>query len=403
MGLTSIGDQLTPGRPVEITFAAETGLPSSNQTVVLVGHLAASGGASGIVLPYVPTVVNNTSDPNAASAEAVTKFGFGSELAKMVIAAVKANAGNSTFPALLCVGLNPADTDFGTNDAALAALSKKGCEYIASPYDGQTQALTNKLKSFALLYSGAQRVENGQYGTIGVAFNRSTVDPSTLFKYDTQYLSMHYMRDTGTGLKAPTLSIAESAAAAAAVMGGNIAPFNPQDSLTIQNVPAPLDETQNLTIGAGLESETALAQGWTPWMVKPNGEVAFVRTVTARKTVDAGGVTTVTAYFDVQDFNVLYLWRKTLFTRFNQPDFKRRKASTDAAKDILSEVIRLATAFQDQGMFQAVDQLAKQFVVQRSTSDRSRFDVFTPVNVIPGLHVIASNIQAGTQFDQLTI
>jgi phage tail sheath gpL-like len=403
MGLTSIGDQLTPGRPIEITFAAETGLPSSNQTLVLVGHLAASGGASGITLPYEVVTINNVVDSVAASGEANAKFGAGSELAKMVIAAVKANAGGSTFPAIKCVGLNPADTDFGAADAALTALSKTECEYIVSPYDAQNQTLTNKLKSFATTYSGAQRVENSQFGTIGVAFNRSTVDPSTLFKYDTQFLSLQWLRDTGTGGNAPALSIAEMAAAGAAVMAGNIAPFNPQDSLTIQNVDAPLDTTQNITVGAGLESETALQQGWTPWFVKPNGEVAFVRTVTTRKTVDADGVTTVTAYFDVQDFNVLYLWRKTLFTRFNQPDFKRRKASAQAAQDIKSEVIRLATAFQDQGMFQAVDQLAKQFVVQRSSSDRSRFDVFTPVNVIPGLHVIATNVQAGTQFDQLTI
>lgn len=403
MSLTSIGDQLTPGRPIEITFDAETGLPSSNQTLVLVGHLAASGGASGISLPYTVVTVNNVSDQNAASAEANAKFGAGSELAKMVIAAVKANAGGSTFPAIKCVGLNPVDTDFGASDAALTALSKTECEYIVSPYDGQDQVLTNKLKSFALLYSGAQRVENSQFGTIGVAFNRSTSDPSLLFKYDTQYLSLQWLRDTGTGGDAPVMSIAEMAAAGAAVMAGNIAPFNPQDSLTLQNVPAPLDTTQNITVGAGLESESALTQGWTPWFVKPNGEVAFVRTVTSRKTVDADGVTTVTAYYDVQDFNVLYLWRKTVFTRFNQPDFKRRKASADAAKDIKSEVIRLAVAFQDQGMFQAVDQLAKQFVVQRSASDRSRFDVLTPVNVIPGLHVIATNVKAGTQFDQLTI
>lgn len=403
MGLTSIGDQLTPGRPIEITFAAETGLPSSNQTLVLVGHLAASGGASGISLPYQVVTVNNVSDPSAASGEVATKFGQGSELAKMVIAAVKANSGGSTFPAIKCVGLNPADTDFGASDAALTALSKTECEYIVSPYDAQNQTLTNKLKSFALLYSGAQRVENMQFGTIGVAFNRSTTDPSTLFKYDTQYLSPQWLRDTGSGLNTPTLSIAEMAAAAGAVMAANIAPFNPLDSVTLQNVPAPIDTTQNITVGGGLESETALAQGWTPLFVKPNGEVAFVRTRTSRLSPDGTGNPIVTAYFDVQDFNVLYLWRKTLFTRFNQPDFKRRKASAQAAQDIKSEVIRLATAFQDQGMFQAVDKLAKQFVVQRSTSDRSRFDVLTPVNVIPGLHVIATNVQAGTQFDQLTI
>jgi phage tail sheath gpL-like len=54
-------------------------------------------------------------------------------------------------------------------------------------------------------------------------------------------------------------------------------------------------------------------------------------------------------------------------------------------------------------MFQAVTQLASMFVVQRNASDRSRFDVQTPVNVIPGLHVIATQIAAGTLYDTLTL
>ncbi len=114
-------------------------------------------------------------------------------------------------------------------------------------------------------------------------------------------------------------------------------------------------------------------------------------------------MTDVTSYYDVQDFQVLYFWRKTLFTRFNQPDFKRRKASSETADLILSEAIRLANVFEDQGMFQAVSRLAKKFRVERSSSDRHRFDLKTPVNVIPGLHVIATNIEATTEFDSLAI
>lgn len=402
MALTSIGSQRTPGRPVEITFEAETGLPSSNQDILLIGHLAASGGASGISLPYEVVTINNTSDLVAASGEVATKFGEGSELAKMVLAAINANAGASNFPGIKCVGLNPDDTDFGTSDAALTAASRVHADFIVSPYDGQDQTLTNKLKSTALLMSGAQRVENDQYGTFGVVFNRSTSDPSLLFKYDTQYLIGAWLPDAGVGDDAPAYSLGEMAAACAAVMGAAIAPFNPQDSLTLQNVVAPLNGTK-ITVGAGLESESALNQGWTPLMVKPNGEVAFVRTVTMRRTVDADGVTDVESYYDVQDFQVLYLWRKTIFTRFNQPDFKRRKASAGAAVDIKSEAIRLANAFQDQNMFQAVDDLAKEFLVERNSSDRHRFDLLTPINVIPGLHVIATNVKAGTRFDVVTV
>ena len=54
-------------------------------------------------------------------------------------------------------------------------------------------------------------------------------------------------------------------------------------------------------------------------------------------------------------------------------------------------------------MFQAVRQLASQFRVTRASTDRSRFDIYTPVNVIPGLHVVTTTVEATTQFDTLTV
>lgn len=396
MALTSIGDQKTPGRPVEITFAAETGIPSANQEVLLIGHKDA---VSGSVSPYQVVEITNSGDVTAASAEAIAKFGAGSEIVKMIIAAVRANAGSSTLPQLKACALASTDTDFGASDAALTAVDRVKAEFVVSPYDGTSTSLRNKLKATALAMSGAQRVENNQFGTFGVVFNRSVSDPSLLPAFDTQYLIGCWLPDSGS----PTLSIAEMAAACAARIASGIAPFNPQDDLTIQNVDAPADQADWITVGAALESESALGQGWTPLRVKPNGEVAFVRTVTGRISPDGTGSPEVTAYYDVQDFQVLYFFRKTLFTRFSQPDFKSRKASVETGREIKSEAIRLAQVFQDQNMFQAVDLLAKQFLVERSASDRHRFDLFVPVNVIPGLHVVASNIQAGTQFDQITI
>ena len=67
------------------------------------------------------------------------------------------------------------------------------------------------------------------------------------------------------------------------------------------------------------------------------------------------------------------------------------------------EALRLAAVMEENSMFQYVKQLAPYFQVQRNASDRHRFDVLVPVNVVPGLHVIASNIQAGTQFDTVTV
>lgn len=400
MNISNLPDQKTPGRPVEINFAADTGTPSANQEVLLIGHAAT--GIDPSLLNTVITVSNSGDDASAAT-EMNTKLGGDCELKAMVLAAIRANKVTSQFVQLKIVPLASTETGFGTLDAALTAIDRVKAEFVVSPYDGQNATLRNKIKSLAAGMSAPTRVENNQFGTMGVVFNRSVTDPSTLALFDNQFLIGVWTKDTGTGLNANPYSLGEMAAAAAAVIAGNPAPFNPLDDVTLNDVPAPAITSDNITVGFGRESEVALNQGWTPLKVKPNGEVAFVRTVTGRISADGSGTPVVTSYYDVQDFQVLFFWRKTLFTRFSQPDFKQRKASDDTAKNIKSETIRLAKLFEDQQMFQAVDQLAKQFVVARHSSDRSRFDVLTPVNVIPGLHVIATNVLATTQFDTLSV
>lgn len=398
MALTSLPDQKTPARPVEITFAAETGLPSQNQEVLLIGHAA-----SGVTGVNTVVTITNSGDLTAASGEVATKFGAGSELAKMVLAAIKANQVSGRFVQLKAVALDFAETGFGPADAALTAIDKVKAEFVVSCYDGQSATLRNKLKDTVAAMSGPHRPANNQFGTIGVVANRSVTDPSLLFKFDTQYLCGIWLPDTGTSGDAPDYTIAELAAASAAVMAGNGVPFNPLDDETINGLAAPKKQSDWITVGFGLASEVCLNQGWTPLRVKPNGEVAFVRTVTGRISPDGTGSPVVTAYYDVQDFQVLYFWRKTVYTRLSQPDFKQRKASADAAREIKSELIRLASTFEDQQMFQAVAQLAKKFQVERALTDRHTFDVKTPVNVIPGLHVIRTNVEATTEFDELSI
>lgn len=392
MALTSIGQQKTPGRPIEITFAADTGFPSDSQPVLLIGH--AEDGTTGT---NTVIVINNSGDLAAASGEATAKFGAESELTKMVVAAVKANSGSSTYPLLKVCPLADAETTIPV--AAQTAIARTQASFIVTPYDLQTDSANRTiLKNLAQLMSGAQRTDNNQFGSFGVGANQSESNPSDLFLFDTQFLIGCWLPDTD-----PTYSLGEIAAACAAKMAGNGVPFNPLDDITVIGIPAPENSEEWITVGAGLESESCLNQGWTPLFVKPNEEVAFVRTVTGRISADGTGSPPVASYYDVQDFQTLYFWRKTLWTRFSQPDFKQRKASQAAAVEIKSEAIRLAVNFQDNNMFQAVQQLAKEFIVERNASDRSRFDFKTPVNVIPGLHVIAGNIVATTAFDTITV
>jgi phage tail sheath gpL-like len=397
MALTNIGIQKTPGDPIEIVEQASTSTPPAVAVVLIIAHAASGATGTNTIV-----TINNSGDPVAGGAEADTKFGVGSEAAKAVRAAINANAdiSNSNFPPLLVMPLDSADASIAMA-AQNAILQRQGqLDFITSPYDLSANATVRAImKNLAATLSGASRTQMQQYGTIGVGAARNA-DPSTLFKMDTQFLSGVWHRDT-TGLN--PYSLAELAAAAAAEYASNSVPFNPLDSVVVGGVTASTNPADYPTVGASLESETCLNQGWTPLKTNPNGDVAFVRTVTGRLTVNGAGAVPVNSYIDVQDWQVLYYWRKTLAARFGQPDLTQTKASTPTARNISGEIIRLAQSFEDQNMFQAVAQLAKFFVIQRNASDRSRFDVQTPVNVIPGLHVIAAQIQASTLFDVITL
>lgn len=394
--VTSIGDARTPATPVEQTFAADTGQPAATQEVLLMGKRAASGGTA---TNYRIYTISNSGDAEAALLEAEALAGDDSEAALMVYAAVKANAGASTYPQIKLLVLANADT---TLTSALAAAVNIKAEFIVSPFDGVSggslSPSAQALRTHATTVSGATRTANNQFGSFGVVFNRSVADPATLPTPDSQYLIGCYLYDSGS----PAYSIGEMAAACAARMAANAIPFNPLDDETIQSVTAPALQSNWPSVGDNAQSESALQKGWTPLYVKPNEEVAFVRSITSRLSVDGSGSPVVNSYYDVQDFQVLYYWRKTVYTRLSQRDF-RKKASGSVANRMKGELVRLAAAFEDQDMFQATALLAKQFVVQRASTDRHAFEVKTPVNVVPGLHRKKVNVEATTEFDSIVV
>jgi phage tail sheath gpL-like len=355
-----------------------------------------AGSASGA--NYVPVPIVNIASLPAASGEVQGYFGNGSELAKMVIAAIAANTGTGNYVNIIAIPLASTDTAWGSSGEALTALDKLGCEYVASCYDAQTSmsnntALINEVSTM----SQANRTTNGQFGSIAVAVNQSVTLPSTLNPYNSAYLSPQWFRNS-----APTQLVGEIAAAVAAQLNGLQTPFNPVNGLVLPYTNGPAMPSDAISIGFGLESETALKLGWAPLKVLKNGQVAQVRSVTSL-ILESDDVTPVVDYFDCQDLMVLYFWRQTLAARYAQPDFAQAKASGTEAALLLSEVVRLAGVFQDNGMFQGVDNSARNFVVQRNQSDRTRFDVLTPVDVVPILAVIATNVQAGTFADALTL
>lgn len=400
--VTTIGTQKTPANPVDILFGPSLGLPTVPKGLVLIGQMGptagapASGVASGTAVPYAVVPIVSVGSVAAASAECLLKFGSGSTLLAQVVAAVTANAAGPNYPPITCIPLPQNATVLGNSMTTLDTLP--GILFVATPFDGSSDtANRTALINEVTLMSGAQRTSQAQYGSFAVMANTTQATIASLPAPNSQFFVGVYFYDSAGN----PYSVAQVAAATAAIMAANPVPFNGLNGVAIPGMTAPVNQTDWLGVGGGLASEAVLNKGWTPLKVLPNGTVAFVRTVTSRIFL-ADGVTPATAYYDVQDFVTLYFFRNTIATRFAQPDFQNHKASSGQAKLAKGEVLRLMQVFEDQTMFQAVAQLSSQVIVQTNASQRGRFDVYIPVNVVPNLNEIATDIVATTQFDAFT-
>ena len=192
------------------------------------------------------------------------------------------------------------------------------------------------------------------------------------------------------------------AAACAAVLLGLAFPYVPVQGLTVGGLVPPQVPADRIDINPSGASEQALVAGLSPLYVQAGGKVGMIRSRTTY-TLLADGVSAATAYFDWQDLAIMNDFREEIYLVTQQPPFNGNpggaKASLTVAGKLKDEILRLAQDFEDQSAFQGVKALAPQFVVAPSSTSRGRFDFRVPVNVIPGLFVIAGNIQAVTTFD----
>lgn len=195
------------------------------------------------------------------------------------------------------------------------------------------------------------------------------------------------------------------AAAGAAAMMQSVFPYNPLQQVAIGGLIPPQKPADRIAIDPNGASEQALSAGLSPLYVQPGNVVAFIRTRTTFTTLP--GNIAVTAYFDWQDIVLLYDFREVCYQITQNPPFNNNpggtKASARTAALLKDEVLREAQNFEDLGAFQGVKTLAKDFIVQNSTTSRGRFDFKIPVNVIPGLYVIAGNIQAVSGLSDFTL
>jgi hypothetical protein len=199
------------------------------------------------------------------------------------------------------------------------------------------------------------------------------------------------------------------ASAQAAVLLGLAFPYIPVEGITLGGIiPAKVPSDQIIIDPSG-SSEAALQAGLSPTYVQPGGTVGLIRSVTSFTTLTGPGDIRATAYFDWQDLVLMNDFKEDVFQITQNPPFNNNpggtKASQFTANLLKDEILREALDYEDLGAFQGVKANAPLFIVQNSTTSRGRFDFKIPVNVIPGLMVIAGNIEgvSGADFGDFSL
>lgn len=254
---------------------------------------------------------------------------------------------------------------------------------------------------------------NNSYGTIGIypgAILSGTDIPTgaTVLSVTSNSITMSAPATGSASNEAITVANQISqpaeivAAASAAGLMSLAFPYNPVQGVEIGGLVPPQNTSDWIAINPNGASEQALVAGLSPLRVMPGNTVGYIRSRTTYNLLP-DNVTPVTAYFDWQDLVIMNDFREGCYLIIQNPPFNNNPGGTKASQAVAgllkNEILRLAQSFEDQGAFQGVQSLAPQFLVAPSTTSRGRFDFQIPINVIPGLYVIAGNIQAVTTFD----
>jgi hypothetical protein len=337
------------------------------------------------------------------------------------------NSGNVTLLLNFIASISGADRDlngqfgsfatFGSVDvlstAVLYAINSRG-GIVAYLQDTNTAAITENgvltmgsnvitaIPSTAGIYPGA--TISGTGVPAGALVGTTTLTTATMVDVNGAPLNAAAAESSESIVFQNVVSQTPAVVAAghAGAMMASAFPYNPLQGVQIGGLLLPKKASDLIIVDPNGASEQALAAGLSPLRPLPGGGIGFIRTRTTYNLL-TDGVTAATAYFDWQDLVVMNDFRESCYQITQNPPFNGNpggtKASATIAAKLKDEILREAQSFEDQGAFQAVKALAPQFLVLPSTSSRGRFDFKIPINVLPGLFVIAGNIQGTTSFD----
>ena len=372
-----------------------TGLVSADNVLTLVGRMAATGSTATLA---VPISINNYGDPVAAALECAGYFGAGSEAGAMVVAAINAvlysNLDSKLFPPIQVIPLASGSTS-AQLAAVFAANLTLAAPYIAIPYDASDAPGISALSNYLTAISAADRGDNGQFGSFG--FVAAEADTAVVTPIGIAAASVNlvipWLRDLSAVKSNTPAQVASAVAAISAALG---VPYNPVNGVSVGGLLAPVLTSDYHTPGDAGTVALGLTAGLTPLIVTPSGSVQLKRLITtARDVASAANV----AYYDLQDWQVLYYLRKNCYVTASQPRYKQAKASDQVLQALRSEIIQLCKSMESLTMLQSVDKFIGSITVQRVPSNRNAAVYSVPVNVVPGLMSVGIALTGVTLFD----
>lgn len=386
-----------PSTKAQITIET-TGLVAADDTLIIIAKKTAGGTAP----VNVPVQITNFGDHALALTECTPLFGAASEITEMVVAAIKAvlysDLPTKTFPKIKVIPL--ADTavvaDF---EAALTANLNMPMPFVAVAYPVTDNTAMTALRNHLRAISGGDRGRNGQFGSFGFMGTDAalaTAAPAGESAGD-KTIVIPWLRDTEV---AKANKIHAVTAAYAAICAANGLPFLPLNDIVIGGLVIPVKSSDWHSEGDTGSAALGLDSGLTPLMVSAKGEIQISRSITSRR-VDAA--IPDKAYFDIQDWQVLYYLWKLIYYTSRELRYKNAKATDSKIQSLLSEIINHCKTLEASPfeMLQRVDQLMSQFSWRRSALSRGAAIYEVPANVVPGFHNKGVNLIGTDKFDIL--
>lgn len=280
------------------------------------------------------------------------------------------------------------------------SLLSKSRQYPVSPYEITKQSdisgSSSKFIPFFNYLNNANAptsVNSGSFFAIGMVANISipkqqagtlpVFDTSTGSSIGAQYISGAYYPYV-MKLGDYPLSAAIVASSYAGIIACNDVPFNPVNNVLLK-LPVTADLTTVLNDSSSIT--TTINLGWTPIAVNSKSQVYIVRAVTGLLYLPGTEVPD-TEYFPVTDWQIIGLWKKSVFQALSQPAFTNKRKSQQLKDGIINALQPLALNFETQGMFYNMAKLINEFAVTDDTEDAAKYNVVTPVCVTPEFNAI---------------